>query len=108
MPSVESQSNATEQRPRTRRARRLRKDRGDREPRASRSVVPPAPVSPVVAAIEDVVMSEHAVPQVNAATIRADEHLPRVEADKLHLTEEAPKHARLRRERAPANRLQIL
>lgn len=46
-------------------------------------------------------MSEHAVPQVNAATIRADEHLPRVEADKLHLTEEAPKHARLRRERAP-------
>lgn len=101
VPSVESQSNATEQRPRTRRARRLRKDRGDREPRASRSVVPPAPVSPVVAAIEDVVMSEHAVPQVNAATIRADEHLPRVEADKLHLTEEAPKHARLRRERAP-------
>lgn len=91
VPSVESQSNATEQRPRTRRARRLRKDRGDREPRASRSVVPPAPVSPVVAAIEDVVMSEHAVPQVNAATIRADEHLPRVEADKLHLTEEAPK-----------------
>ena len=101
VPSVESQSNATEQRPRTRRARRLRKDRGDREPRASRSVVPPAPVSPVVAAIEDVVMSEHAVPQVNAATIRADEHLPRVEADKLHLTEEAPKHARPRRERAP-------
>lgn len=101
VPSVESQSNATEQRPRTRRARRLRKDRGDREPRASRSVVPPAPVSPVVAAIEDVVMSEHAVPQVNTATIRADEHLPRVEADKLHLTEEAPKHARLRRERAP-------
>ena len=101
VPSVESQSNATEQRPRTRRARRLRKDRGDREPRASRSVVPPAPVSPVVAAIEDVVMSEHAVPQVNAATIRADEHLPRVEADKLHLTEEAPKHARLRRERTP-------
>ena len=101
VPSVESQSNATEQRPRTRRARRLRKDRGDREPRASRSVVPPAPVSPVVAAIEDVVMSEHAVPQVNAATIRADEHLPRVEADKLHLTEEAPKHTRPRRERAP-------
>ena len=101
VPSVESQSNATEQRPRTRRARRLRKDRGDREPRASRSVVPPAPVSPVVAAIEDVVMSEHAVPQVNAANIRADEHLPRVEADKLHLTEEAPKHARPRRERAP-------
>ena len=101
VPSVESQSNATEQRPRTRRARRLRKDRGDREPRASRSVVPPAPLSPVVAAIEDVVMSEHAVPQVNAATIRADEHLPRVEADKLHLTEEAPKHARPRRERAP-------
>lgn len=101
VPSVESQSNATEQRPRTRRARRLRKDRGDREPRAARSVVPPAPVSPVVAAIEDVVMSEHAVPQVNAATIRADEHMPRVEADKLHLTEEAPKHARPKRERAP-------
>ena len=101
VPSVESQSNATEQRPRTRRARRLRKDRGDREPRAARSVVPPAHVSPVVAAIEDVVMSEHAVPQVNAATIRADEHMPRVEADKLHLSEEAPKHARPRRERAP-------
>ncbi len=46
-------------------------------------------------------MSEHAVPQVNAATIRADEHMPRVEADKLHLTEEAPKHARPKRERAP-------
>ncbi len=101
VPSVESQSNATEQRPRTRRARRLRKDRSDREPRAARSVVPPAPVSPVVAAIEDVVMSEHAVPQVNAATIHADEHMPRVEADQLHLTEEAPKSARPRRERAP-------
>ena len=101
MPSVESQSNATEQRPRTRRARRLRKDRGDREPRAARSVVPPAHVSPVVAAIEDVVMSEHAVPQVNAAGIHADEHMPRVDTNQLHLTEETPKHARPRRERAP-------
>lgn len=101
VPSVESQSNATEQRPRTRRARRLRKDRGDREPRAARSVVPPAHVSPVVAAIEDVVMSEHAVPQVNAAAIHADEHMPRVDTNQLHLTEETPKHARPRRERAP-------
>lgn len=101
VPSVESQSNATEQRPRTRRARRLRKDRGDREPRAARSVVPPAHVSPVVAAIEDVVMSEHAVPQVNAAAIHADEHMPRVDTNQLHLTEETSKHARPRRERAP-------
>ena len=46
-------------------------------------------------------MSEHAVPQVNAAAIHADEHMPRVDTNQLHLTEETPKHARPRRERAP-------
>lgn len=98
VPSQESQSTETEPRTRTRRTRRLRRDRTDRE-RTPRTSEPPAEVSPVVAAIEDVVMTEHTLPQAEAATISSEIRQPTVETADLHLTDETVKKPRVKRER---------